>query len=281
MLIDSAAILDHLDHLAGPTRIDPGRRRRTPSRADAAGGSARRQRKAGRRAVRAAFSAPRGLAQTVAGCLRQAGARRLSMARRAICRAVVRRGRDDTGRCHGRGILVVRPRQTAAVLCRPRLRQAGGAGGAAAGYAGVSGDIAGAGDAGEASWDRSFVIASRRSRACAPDDRLREAIHVTAQCEEWIASSPSLFATTWKQDYFLIAGFCLARRARCAASRWPSGAIVTLSLRCKFRKCITIVLDPVRLLTRLSASHICDLRRVPRQAAAIDRGLGKCMGRSN
>jgi RND family efflux transporter MFP subunit len=27
-------------------------------------------------------------------------------------------------------------------------------------------------------------------------------------------------------------------------------------------------------LTRLSASHICDLRRVPRQAAAIDRGIG-------
>src|SRR5271168_667476 len=34
------------------------------------------------------------------------------------------------------------------------------------------------------------------SRECAPDDGLREAIHFTAQKEEWIASSLSLLAMT-------------------------------------------------------------------------------------
>ena len=35
------------------------------------------------------------------------------------------------------------------------------------------------------------------SRECAPDDRLREAIHRAAQKEEWIASSQGLLAMTW------------------------------------------------------------------------------------
>ena len=57
MLIDSAAILDHLDQLAGPDALDPCRGACPPSGADTAGGGARRQRKTGRRALRAALPA--------------------------------------------------------------------------------------------------------------------------------------------------------------------------------------------------------------------------------
>jgi hypothetical protein len=36
---------------------------------------------------------------------------------------------------------------------------------------------------------KKTVIASQRSREWAPDDRLREAIHLAARKKEWIASS--------------------------------------------------------------------------------------------
>jgi hypothetical protein len=67
----------------------------------------------------------------------------------------------------------------------------------------------------------SSSLRANRSRERAPDDRLREAIHLTAGKKEWIASSQVLLAMTMWRDRALPDRNVTTRRANHAHAQKP------------------------------------------------------------